>query len=399
MQGNKGGPALALSIVKSLNKYIDNVEYIFAVSSGDEFIEEQRWADIFDVKVIEELPIRSVHPLNFIKKPKSTSRRIASWYNAFRSSDKVISMNGVCYVGPPVGSQKFSSVWSRFRIYLSAKLFGKKFVGWTQSYGPFTTPWIRAMAKLDLGSQEVIFCRGEDCVSVIKALLPNSNAVSYPDVAIILNYDKEKGRIYLTEKMNLTEHEKLVTVSPSAVLYSKSVGQSSSNKHVQELRAVCIRLIGSGYRVLLVPHTYRVGSENPNLCDYVVSKFVADGLEGVDLVTENLSPIDLKSIISNAYIHIGARYHSLVASLSTGIPSISLSWHSKYKDLMREFSLDEYVYDSVNMGTEVSLDELIDKLISKHEDLCIDLRTSGLSLEEKIFENASLIAEQFLRKK
>ena len=32
--------------------------------------------------------------------------------------------------------------------------------------------------------------------------------------------------------------------------------------------------------------------------------------------------------------YIGARYHSLIASLSSGVPSIALSWHPKYKDLM-----------------------------------------------------------------
>jgi len=36
LQGNKGGPAIALSLKNQISKYLDSAEFVFAVPSRDE---------------------------------------------------------------------------------------------------------------------------------------------------------------------------------------------------------------------------------------------------------------------------------------------------------------------------------------------------------------------------
>ncbi len=39
-------------------------------------------------------------------------------------------------------------------------------------------------------------------------------------------------------------------------------------------------------------------------------------------------------------------YHSIIASLSMNVPTkLTFSWHEKYKDIMRMYDMEKYVYD------------------------------------------------------
>jgi polysaccharide pyruvyl transferase WcaK-like protein len=242
---------------------------------------------------------------------------------------------------------------------------------------------VRFFARLDLSRQPVIFCRGDDCLNAVKKLLPEANAISFPDVAVTLPYNKYWGAEYLG-KLSATPRQ-LVTLSPSAVMYSRYPEVAGENQHVRQAIDICKQLISMGYRVLLVPHTLRPAQPSPKVCDLAVAKIIFELVDdpNVLLIDDDLSPAELKAIIANADFHIGARYHSIVAALSSGVPAISISWHPKYRDLMRSYGMEDYVLEERDVSR---LATMLRQIVTDKDKLShqLDLHQGGVAQKVKV---------------
>jgi len=398
LQGNKGGPALALSLKKQISNHVGPATFTFSVPPGQEFKYEVPWSVRYGVQVIEDFPLTDILPPYCFRWFRARMQRVSRWLAALRSADVVVEMSAISYAGPPTGPYSWM-FGGRFRYFVLSRLLCKRFYAWTQSYGPFSTPLVRWLAKIDLRSQRVVFCRGDDCHACVRELLPDKTALSFPDVAVTLEFDQEFGREYVTSVFRSGQDGSLVTISPSSVLHTKTRTPDAGSRHAEQLASFCEYLTGLGYHVLLVPHTYRPNRPDPCACDLAVSRLVLGKLENpnlVNVVTQDLSPIELKSIISCADIHIGARYHSVVAALSSGVPCISLSWHPKYKDIMRMYGVEEYVYDGVADSSASELRLLFDRLRRNVETIKPTLvRSQGLAAA-RVEENAKIFCQLML---
>lgn len=358
MQGNKGGPAIALALTSAISEHFPSTEFVFSVPAKG-FDLEKVWAQKYGYEVVENIDLKHlIPPLMFFG---GRLGRLLRWVKTLKGTDAMIQMSAISYVGPPSANPKLRTLLSgRFMDFYMSKLLNRPMYAWTQSYGPLTTKLIRFLAKCDLKAQPVIFCRGDDCLAEVQKLLPEKPMLSYPDIAVTLEYDSKWAIDYL-EKNNFPTSG-FVSLSPSAVIYSKSHTDDGRNEHIEMLKKVCEDLISKKIKVVLVPHTYRPGNHNPNVCDYGTSKELLKHIKnknGVYLIDDDLSATELKSIISLAHVHIGGRYHSVVASLSSGVPTLSLSWHPKYKDVMRVYGLEDFVMVNYNESSWFLLNNLL----------------------------------------
>lgn len=390
MQGNKGGPALALSLVECIRTFIPDAHFVFAVpGSANEWPHETRWAEAYGFPVVKAISAKDFIPPFSLSDARR--KRFRKWLKAVKEADAFIQMSAICYVGPPSGSGSLKSMItsSRYTDFVLTRLMRKKMYAWTQSYGPLTTSAVRLCARMDLKRQPIVFCRGDDCRDAVKALLPDSRALSFPDVAITLPYDRDSGRSLL--KIFSLANAPFVTLSPSAVMYARSNTQAG-NTHVEECISICRNVLDLGYSILLVPHTVRPSAPDPRRCDREVARLVHEGAadEKIQLLEEDLSPVQLKSIIANAQFHIGARYHSLVAALSTGVPSISISWHPKYRDLMRAYGQERFTLEEQGEETASSL---IDTLVTDLNASRQIIHGEQEELAAEVYENARLFCE------
>lgn len=398
MQGNKGGPALALSLVHQISKYYEGVQFSFSVPRDEvEFELEKVWGKKYGFEVVRSVGGKHlVPPFRFLSGRNKVFRE---WVKCLKSSDVLLEMSAICYVGPPINNARGSV--GRHILYWLAKFYHRPMIPWTQSYGPFSTWLIRLMAKIDLSSNPIVLCRGEYCREAVQKLLPQIKAMSFPDVATVLPYDKNDGLRYISKNLTLN-YKSFVTVSPSAVLYSRSEGQGKNNKHINQMRELCLYIYSQGYDVVLVPHSLYPKKNTPNKCDYIVCEEVKaclSELENIHIIKENLSPIELKSIISNAVSHIGARYHSVVAALSSGVPAVSLSWHPKYKDLMHTYDMENFVFDAIN-ETNIDLLKLkVDEMFRNNQTLRKNLANIQFDIVKEVDKNTEIWLDLYSEKK
>jgi polysaccharide pyruvyl transferase WcaK-like protein len=392
LQGNKGGPAITLSLMRQLRKYVPGMEFTFSVPGKEPFFQlEQKWAQIYGVSVVKHLSLKEVLPPWSWRRQERQRRH--TWLEALNHADLLLEMSAISYVGPPARTYRYSL--EDFIYFWLSRRSGKPFLRWTMSYGPFSSWLVSTLARIDLSSQPIILCRGEGTKDAVNRLLPQKQALSFPDVATVLSYSREWGQGFLAKKFGLGQEDALVTVSPSAVIYSADLAQGRKT-HVTDLAQFCDYLLESGYRVLFVPHALRVVHRDPRSDDLGVALEVQSSMKHgsrAALLEDDLSAIELKSIISNAFIHVGARYHSVVAALSSGVPCISLAWHHKYTDIMKMYNLDKYVFVS-QPGKGISpLIEMFSGLAADRENISNRLSRTQPEIESQVDENTRVFLD------
>jgi polysaccharide pyruvyl transferase WcaK-like protein len=122
------------------------------------------------------------------------------------------------------------------------------------------------------------------------------------------------------------------------------------------------------YEVVLVPHVFGKGVKGPysvdddvQVIDILKEKYVS--LKTIPIIEYSSS--ELKSIISQLDVLVGARMHATIAAFSAGVATIPFSYSRKFEGLYNSLG-----YDYVVSGTKLTTDEALDytmELVNKRE--------------------------------
>jgi len=379
LHNNKGGAALALSLIKKLDIQFPEAMYYMAVPNFESNLEREKvWAKFYKVNgVIGAVGVKEMLGINMERKE--------NFLSFLEDINLIIDLNALSYMDLPHLTYKQNLVrnLSIYSIRYFSNTLKIPLIRWTQSYGPFYSYLTRIIVKYDLKNQKNIFTRGEGSLRTMSNLLKEKDIYSFPDIAITL---EQKDDYY---DKNLKD-KKYITLSPSSVIYAKD-----KDKHIEDFRQIVNYIKTLGYFIVFVPHNLMSINPSLNSCDLKVSEKILSGVskENIYLVEEDIDVYNLKGVISNAVLHIGARYHSIIASLSTNVPTIAFSWHEKYKDIMRMYGMESYVYDGksdINI-----LFNFIDELEKNRDQTILTLKNKQNILEKEIDKNIKLFMENY----
>lgn len=352
LQGNKGGPALALSLMSVIRKYLSSdARFCFEVPSRD-FQLEQQWAVRYGVAVVPSVWIKDLLP------PwQWQTRRMASTgplLRAMREADIVVDSSGIAFVGPPDRSGRsaiFGAIANHLGTLLASR-YNKPLFRWTQSYGPFSGLFVPFIARREFARAPFLMARGYISHQRIRQLGVKCPVYEFPDVAFCLPAAKEEwAKTYLHKRVGVPSGKHLMGLSPSAVVrsYPSHMGVVGE-AHIDFCASLLNRLLGADWCGVLIPHTVRVNGP-ASACDLDVARQIFKKLsptlqERVYLVEEDLDCRELKALIGKLDFFVGARYHSLVAALSMEVPTVAVGWHEKYLELLRYFGLEDTFIDA-----------------------------------------------------
>ena len=130
-----------------------------------------------------------------------------------------------------------------------------------------------------------------------------------------------------------------------------------------------------GCQVYLIPHVF---SDDNSHClyvenDLIVMKELHEKYPETIVIKDCKSSHELKSIISQMDIFIGARMHATIASVSCGVATIPYKYSKKF-DLYKSLGYP-YVIDGQNLLTKDAVNETIMYIENKEE-----LVSSGFGL-------------------
>ena len=379
LHNNKGGPALALSLIDKLKQEFSDVFFYLSVPNNSNNLElEEKWAKIYKIEgVVGAVGIKELLYINL--------QRRDTFIKFLNNIDLVVDLHALSYMDLPSLTYKKNLI-RNLSIYTIRGLCNQlkiPMIRWTQSYGPFSSFLTKKIVQHDLKKQHNIFVRGVGSLENIKEIFPHKNLFSFPDIAITLGQNDNYYNQYLKDK-------NYITLSPSSVIYG-----IDGELHVEHFREIITYILQCNYDVVLVPHTLMTINPSLNNCDLKVCERIISTIatDRIHLVKEDLDVYNLKGIIAHASLHIGARYHSIIASLSTSVPTIAFSWHEKYIDIMKMYHMGKYIFDG---KSEVSqLCDYIDELLANQNEIIKILKLQQNVLEIEIEKNIAFFMESF----
>lgn len=285
--------------------------------------------------------------VTIIDRPESGLKAMVALYKTAKQADVIVSLWGDGYISAPARNI--------LRKTLFFRLSGTRSVLWPSSIGIEKTALLRKLQRAGLNGFEVLLARDTITYEHFKTLkLPQISLEA--DMAFILDPPNKERIAELYKLEGIPADKKCVGLNISQLMnqYFKKEGKDYP-KFAAEL-ALYLREL-SGCNVLLIPHQFYPSWFKPRIADAITSLDgddrvpvkevlkVLNGAEGIYPVMGEYDSREFKGIISSCELMVGARMHSIIAALSTSVPSVLMSYSHKATGLFQMLELDKYVVD------------------------------------------------------
>lgn len=274
------------------------------------------------------------------------------FWNHLKTSDIVANLYGICFCSN-FGRGKYSYLRAlkgtvgKFMISVVAKHYGIKTVKCTASYGPVETKNDYVSARFAARRIfDVMYARESESerqmreVAGIEMSIPVS-----PDLANMMpcevHADRGKGRIGISVSHQIIRQWK------------------SEESYIDCITSLIEHIVTETYmEVLIIPNeTTTACSYNDNHVAEEIFKQVGVHDKVSVLETSEMNSSQLKKQISQCEILVASRYHSCVAGLSSGIPTLVVGWHHKYVELLDHYSQGEWILSSGDCKADVLIEK------------------------------------------
>ncbi|WP_062210400.1 polysaccharide pyruvyl transferase family protein [Demequina oxidasica] len=250
---------------------------------------------------------------------------------------------------------------TKFLIYNVASVLPALFVGTpvvkcAQALGPFKSFANRALAKQILPRMAAIVSRGAVTQEHLDGLgLPNTTPGA--DLAFTLDVtDADIAAADAKVEASFFKNQDVVGISPSQVLRAAAEGRGEDyvQQIVDQIDHITEEL---GRPVYLVAHSTRPNEKTHNN-DLPVCRLIHKRVASPDRVLfpdGELSSQELRSLIGRCDVFVASRFHAMVSTLATGVPTLVLGWSHKYREVLDMFDLAEWALpaDDVDLATFV----------------------------------------------
>lgn len=263
----------------------------------------------------------------------------------------------------------FSDIYSKevclsnIRFKTLAEIFSRNYVLLPQTYGPFYDKKVLRRAIMILKKAGTVFCRDALSSDYLKEKCKVTNAKIITDIAFTLPYD-QKAFDFDPKTFHLG-------INISGLLWRGGFTENNQfglkldyRKYINFL----IKYFGEKpeISVHLIPHVIDVENDAYD-DDYKVCHQILNDYDSLHLAPEFRTPMEAKSYIANMDFFIGARMHSTIAAISSGVPTIPVSYSRKFEGLYGNLGYD-YVLSARILSTNEAISKTVE-WVEKRDDL------------------------------
>lgn len=329
--GNRGCEATAKTISEILS--CNKEDFLILSKNG----EDERRCGTENYAIIEDIPnISGIKPFSSlpsrILKLTGIDKNATTKYLYNKALDRIgydnifISTGGDLYCYGPETQTRMRFLNRRIKDR------GGQLYLWACSIEPSA---LTAKLSEDLADYHYIFARESITYHALQEK-GIKNLSLFPDPAFILKPEKCNTLIFKENR--------------NYIGFNYSIhANGGAGDETENFQAVlyCIKnlLKQENCSIILIPHVYWT-EENDLLILRKIKKHFEDD-DRVLLIEENLSASQLKYIISNCSLFIGARTHSVIAAYSSNVPTLALGYSVKSKGIALDIfgSYEKYVFD------------------------------------------------------
>ncbi len=306
----------------------------------------------------------------------------------YRKADAVLS----------VGGDNYTTDYSPFPGYYLdilkyAREQGSKGVIWAASVGPFRDIEVRRKVVEVLKHTPLITARESLSVEYLTSLGIVENVRPVADPAFLLEPSASPAAL----SYRIGEDKGWLGISASSMLWryvSDGIEKDLSKALVKFIDWVVEAV---GFNVVLVPHvvdTRAIAELDRN--DYLFLGQIARRTKRHDrvvLVDASLTATEMKYLISRCRFFIGSRTHSTISALSSGVPTLSLSYSMKSRGINRDvLGSEDFVLSARQLSLE-SLQQVFQNLMAREEEIRLTLRNRVPIVKASARRNAQYLGE------
>ncbi len=276
--------------------------------------------------------------------------------------------------------------------FLPSICYKRKIVILPQSIGPYIYQRNRIFAKYIFNRCKLVIPREPITNIILKGLgIKTISNVIINDVGFWLkpaNKDRLK-EIIGSEKINTHLPIVGISVSQSFVRF-----RSDSNCNVEKnyfnsmLDAIdfCVNKLNAN--ILLIPHV--TGPDTERHDDRIACRNLyklSEHKAHISLLKGHYKADELKGLISQCRIFIGARMHANIAALSSCVPTLAISYSHKTEGIMKLLGLERWVYS----GFAAPIDNILSELVKRREEIQRSLEAKRTEFEHNRHELIRLL--------
>jgi len=381
--GNRGCEAIVRSTVARLNDAFGQVQVL--VPSDDIGRDQMQWPEAADygVQFVNAyMPAYTRYWVHLQRLPFKWLKQ-AGWPFPFPRwlMEQIASVDGVLSVGGDNYSLDYRLPSLLMGLDGLALKLGKPVFLWGASVGPFEAePHFVPVIRKHLSKMTRIFVRESISYDYLTQTLGLSNVSQMADPAFTLGREPVDTQSFWPKAGR--NGVVGLNISPLIERYKKNG---------QDLRAQTIQFIhdavAKGYGVLLVPHVVPLNGNTKNNDAVYMAAMLSEMKSlgaAVTIMPSGFNAEQIKQVVGQLRYFIGARTHATIGALSSGIPTLSISYSIKAKGINRDLFGDIPVVLPTPQLTSTKLMEGLDYLSSNEAEIKAVLKKQQPLWDERV---------------
>lgn len=327
--------------------------------------------------------------------------RTLPWFNPnvrlMRRSDVVLDISGGDSFTDLYGPRRFHLVTLPKLIALRV---GRPLILLPQTYGPFRSDATRDVAATIVRASGQAWARDADSFEQLKDLAgdrfdPTRHRLGV-DVAFALPRREPSVRGEVVDGW-LTAGTPPIGLNISGLLYHRpQVARERFGLRLDYAeamqRTVRTLLDRTDERIVLVPHVFGERESDVSAADDLARRF---GEPERLAVLPRLDADEVKSVVSRLSWFAGARMHTTIAALSSGVPAAAVAYSDKFHGVFAGCGLGDRVLDARKLGAAELAEALVQAYGNRSGDrarLTARLPSVRTAVEEQLDSIADLVA-------
>lgn len=279
---------------------------------------------------------------------------------------------------------------------LYAILLGKPVILYGESLGYFKNPLLNFIAKFVFNRTKLIIVREE----LSKKYLDDYN-ITRPkvcvtaDPAFLLNAVSQSRVFEILSENDIGEIQKpLIGINPSELIirFMKMGYQQAEEEFTDIMVGVIDNLVENlNATVIMIPHVYSSGVDDRTVINNIFYKI--KNKSKVEIIKNECTSEELKGIIGQCDLFIGARMHATIASTSMLVPTVGIAYSHKIYGIIGDMlGQEKYILNIKDLNYENLISKINDawenrKKIKKELEMKIPM------VKEKAMLNGKLVKE------
>lgn len=252
-----------------------------------------------------------------------------------------------------------------------AQSFGADVTVMPNSFGPFKSPFVGKMIASTLSKCKHIWARESISASMLQDGCAVKADVS-PDLAFHLQIDRSFDPCsHLRSKGIPCKDRTCVAITARPYRFpGESDGAQKYIKYKQSIADLMIHLDQKGFFPVLVEHVFsEMEHENDMTCIREIESLVKGNCEYGVFSDHGLTCRQMKQIYASFDYTVGTRFHSVIFSLSSGVPSIAITYGGNKGDgIMADLGLERFALPISHLTAD-SLIRAFDDLTDQRADI------------------------------